>query len=110
MKDKHKKVLIIIARAFSQIIMAIAVYIIGEWVAQCTLGVTKIDLHWGITIRYSLLVFIIVIIFMECLSHVLNKHYLLVISSLCIIILSFIMGTITIRPHRTLLLILSGII
>ena len=100
----------IVLQILLSIALAISVYFIGEWVARCLFDVAKIDLHWGLTIRYSLLVFIIVTIIMGYLSFVLNKYYLLIIFSLCIIIFSFILGTIAIRPHRTLLLIFSGII
>ncbi len=92
------------------VVLAVSVYIFGEWVARWCFDVHKIDLFWGITLRFSLIFFIILAIAIGIVSVKLDKYKLLAISILSVIILSSIIGTYTTRPFRTLLLCLSGII
>jgi len=101
-------------RIFLQILFSVAltvlVYILGEWTARWCFDVHKIDLSWGMTLRFALFFFVILAIAIGVLSVKLGKYKLLALSILCVIILFSLVGTFTIRPYRTLLLCLSGII
>lgn len=101
-------------RVFLQILfsvaLAVSVYILGEWMARWCFDVHKIDLSWGITIRFALFFFIILAISIGIVSVKLDKYKLLALSILCVIIFFSLIGTFTIRPYRTLLLCLCGII
>lgn len=101
-------------RIFLQILfsvaLAVSVYILGEWTARWCFDVHKIDLSWEMTLRFALFFFVILAIAIGMLSVKLGKYKLLALSILCVIILFSLVGTFTIRPYRTLLLCLSGII
>ena len=100
----------VVLQILFSIALAFSVYIIGEWGAQCIFHVHSIDLFWGITLRLALLVFFILAITIGVIPATLNKHICLVLSIMCVIILSFLIGSFTIRPYRTLLLCISGVI
>ena len=101
-------------RIFLQILisiaLAISVYFIGERVTRWIVHVHSIDLSWGITLRLALLVFFVLAITIGNISVALNKYICLVLSIMCVIILSFLIGSFAIRPYRTLLLCISGIV
>ena len=90
--------------------LAFSVYIIGEWMARLFFHVHSIDLFWGITLRLAVLVFFILTMAIGIVPATLNKYIYLALSIMCVIILSFLIGSFTIRPYRTLLLCMSGII
>ena len=90
--------------------LAFSVYIIGEWVTRCLFDIHTIDLFWGITLRLALLVFSILAIAIGVVPATVNKYIILVLSIMCVIILSFLIGSFTIRPYRTLLLCVSGVV
>ena len=100
----------ILLQILFSVALAFSVYVIGERVTRWLFDVHSIDLSWGITIRTAFFVFVLLAIAIGIVSNKLNKCKLLILSVVCVIILSSLIGTFTIRPYRTLLLCLSGIV
>ena len=100
----------IVLQILFSVVLALSIYIIGEWVSQYLFNVHSIDLFWKITLRSALFFFFICVMAIEVVSIKVNKFILLALSMICVIILSFLIGSYTIRPYRTLLLCISGII
>jgi len=100
----------ILLQILVSIALAFSIYVIGERVARWLFDVHSIDLNWGITLRTTFFVFVLLAIATGIVSNKLNKYRLLILSVVSVIILSSLIGTFTIRPFRTLLLCLSGII
>ena len=106
-KLMKKRILLQILFSFA---LAFSIYVIGERVARWQFDVHSIDLSWGITLRTAFFVFVLLAIATGIVSDKLSKCKLLILSVVCVIILSSLIGTFTIRPFRTLLLCLSGIV
>ena len=101
-------------RIFLQILFSVAlafsVYAVEERVARWLFDVHSFGLSWGITMRTALLVFVLLAIAIGIISDKLSKYRLLILSVVCVIISSSLIGSFTVRPFRTLLLCLSGIV
>ena len=100
----------IVLQILFSVALAFSFYIFGEWVTRCLFDVHTIDLFWGITLRLALLVFFILAIATGVVPVTVNKYILLTLSIMCVIIVSFLIGSYTIRPYRTLLICISGVI
>lgn len=98
--------------SFISVVLCGVVYTLGEWLALYIPDASKFDLHWGITLKYFM-VFLSVITIIEniVLAIVPRKTYYIVLTGTCVlsIFMSIFIGSITIRPYRTLLLCFSCI-
>lgn len=107
-----KKVLKALLMTLLHLIVFVAVHEIGVRLAPLVFDIVKSSLQWGITLKFSLVVFGVLSLTMSLLFEWIEKkkyQYLILISA-CLIFLGIFIGDTKYTPYRTLLLLLSGLL
>lgn len=108
-----KKVLKALLMTLFHLVVFVVIHDTGVRLAPLVFDITKrSNLHWGITVQFSLVVFGVLSLTMSLLCEWIEKkkyQYLILISA-CLIFLGIFIGDTKYTPYRTLLLLLSGLL
>ena len=106
------KIIRIALMTLFHVVVFVVIHDIGVRLAPLLFGTVKSNLHWGITVRYSLFVFgilsLVLSVFREYLQK--NKYKNLLLIGICGFFCGIYIVHIDYTPYRTLLLLSSSII
>jgi membrane-associated HD superfamily phosphohydrolase len=95
----------------SAISLFLSTYKIGQYFYERQYGAIRSDISWGIIMKFALIVFVVIAIFVGGLQIIARKfwHKLIVSSVAFAIFCIFFFGNYTYLPYRTSLLLVSSL-
>lgn len=106
------KVVQIILLSLFQLGVYVLVHELGVRVAPLLFDVSDSGLHWGITVKYSIMVFgiiALVLSIVQALTAKAKNRYLFLIIA-CVLFCGYYFADLKITPYRTLLVMVSGVL
>ncbi len=112
-RSLKKKVLKALLMTLLHLIIFVAVHEIGVRLAPLFFGISmRSNLHWGITVQFSLVVFSVLSLTMSLLFEWIEqkKYQYIILICTCLLFLGIFIVNVNYTPYRTLLLLLSGLL